>query len=345
MKKILWMAVLTSGLLISWACNGPAPYSPGGAGGRNNQGGYYPVPSTTPTVALTLTPAPFVAAWQVDAPNAMTEGNGFIYVAEADGSSVSQVQLFNNSTYAPVTQWTGDGNKSFQFPDGVAVSPSGTGNVYVLDEGNSNGQGAAVYELGQTSSAVGVSSWGGYGSTAFGDPSGIALDSSGNVYVSDIGNGAIYEFGSGGATAGEWSHGNFEPAAIALDSSNNIYVVDAGNWVVWKLTGGISGTATSFPILASSPNDPFYGLSVDSAGNIYVAVYSPGSNSSNSGNIPGLVEVLNSSGTIIGEMNGNAGGATPFVGPDALLLYNNLIFVADYDANSTGNIQVFTNTF
>jgi hypothetical protein len=262
----------------------------------------------------------------------LAAGNGYLYVAEADGASVSQVQLFNSGTNAPVTQWTGYGSAPFLWPSGVAVNAAG--NVYVLDAGNPQNQGAtgaAVYEFGNTTSPVAVTSWQTYGSTTLNDPAGIALDSSGNVYVADMGNFAVEEFGSGGATLGAWNANNdpnFWPSAVALDGTNNLYVVDAGNFVVWKLPS-INGPATSWPIVPASGNNPFYGLAIAPSGNVLVADYDNG-----------LVEVYSNSGILISEMNGNFGSATPFMGPDALLLFNNNIYVGDYD-NGIGNIQIF----
>ncbi len=204
----------------------------------------------------------------------------------------------------------------FQFPDAVAVNASG--DVYVLDAGTCVGQdcdtttGSAVYEFGSSSNPATITSWSGYGNAPFNNPSGIALDSSGHVYVSDMDNREVEEFTSSGTTLGEWNDGgntDFWPAAVVLDSSNNIYVADAGNTVVWKISS-INGTATSWPLAyPSDVDDPYYGLTVDASGNVYLADYA------NS-----LVEVYTNAGTLIGAMNGEAAGATPFSGPDLILL-------------------------
>jgi tripartite motif-containing protein 71 len=335
MKKILLALVLTSGVFLSWSCNfysGPAnPYYNGPSGGNRSQ------PTVAPTIAPTQSPTPpFISEWGVSAPNALAvAGNGYIYVAEGDGQSVSQVQLFNSSTNTPVTQWTGYGSTPFYWPDGIAVNAATT-NVYVLDAGNpqDNGTtGAAVYEFTSAVSAVGITSWTGYGGSNFNNPAGIALDSAGNVYVADMDNFNVEEFGPGGSTLGEWNdsnNNNFWPAAVALDSSNNIYVVDAGNFVVWKLSS-ITSTPASWSIFSNTGTSPFYGLTVDSNSppNVYVADYDRG-----------VVDVYTNGGTLIGEMTGNFGAATPFMGPDALLLFNGNIYVGDYDSG-TGNIQIF----
>ena len=74
--------------------------------------------------------------------------------------------------------------------------------------------------------------WGqrGTGDGEFDRPSGIALDSDGNVYVADSGNNRIQKFTSTGVFLDKWGEeGNGEgqftnPQRIAVDSRNNIYV-------------------------------------------------------------------------------------------------------------------------
>ena len=73
--------------------------------------------------------------------------------------------------------------------------------------------------------------WGsfGYGKGQFSEPSDIATDAGGNVYVADIAR--IQKFSSTGAYLDQWgsegtANGQFEgqPSAIETDSSGNVYV-------------------------------------------------------------------------------------------------------------------------
>jgi trimeric autotransporter adhesin len=129
-------------------------------------------------------------------------------------------------------------------------------------------------------------------------PAGIAVDSSGNVYISDYYNYVVRKVdttntittiagmggtrgfsGDGGpATSAELN----DPFGIALDTSGNLYIADSGNCRVRKVIlstdiistyagtgsctyGGDGGAATSAQL--NSPS----GVATDAAGNLYIA--------------------------------------------------------------------------
>ena len=128
--------------------------------------------------------------------------------------------------------------------------------------------------------------------TGLADPSGIALDSSLNIYVINNGGSVI---GSGGTTVSasvtEYAAassgnvapiatitGQFDPTGIALDSADNIYVVDAGcGPCVNVYAAGSSGAATPIAVISNASSgsttalDNPNAVAVDSAANIYVA--------------------------------------------------------------------------
>jgi sugar lactone lactonase YvrE len=87
----------------------------------------------------------------------------------------------------------------------------------------------------------------GNGNSQFQNPTGITLDTSGNIYVADSSNNRIQKFDSQGnflmqwGTIGDGSPGPenngkfFFPSSAQADSKGNIYVSDSGNERVQKL--------------------------------------------------------------------------------------------------------------
>ena len=92
------------------------------------------------------------------------------------------------------------------------------------------------------SSGTFITKWGssGSGDGQFAEPQGIAVDSSGNVYVADHYNNRIQKFDSSGTFITKWGSsgsgdGQFDdPTGIAVDSSGNVYVADRDNYRIQK---------------------------------------------------------------------------------------------------------------
>ena len=173
------------------------------------------------------------------------------------------------------------------------------GNVYVADFGNSTIR--KITSAGVVSTIAGLAgntgSADGAGSTArFSGPDGVAVDSAGNVFVADWANDTIRKItpagvvstiaglaGSAGSADGMGSAARFNgPTSVAVDSSGNIYVADTYNDTIRKITAGrhcqhtrrrgrrrgsADGTGNSARFYGPE------GVSVDIAGNVYVADY------------------------------------------------------------------------
>lgn len=107
-------------------------------------------------------------------------------------------------------------------------------------------------------------------------PYGVAVDTSGNVYVADIEQG-VYELPQGCTTAGYQSGSckatqlgvNFNsPYDVALDASGNVYVAAAG---VYEMPPGCTPSSNCVSQVAAGFGNPTEGLALDGSGNIYVA--------------------------------------------------------------------------
>ena len=118
----------------------------------------------------------------------------------------------------------------------------------------------------------------GSGAGQFNNPSGIAINLSGNIYVSDFGNDRVQKFDSGGTFITAWGStgsaaGQFsQPEGICCDNSGNVYVAEYSNHRVQKFDS--NGTyLTSWGNYGTLPGQ-FYrpvGVTADNSGNVYVA--------------------------------------------------------------------------
>ena len=132
---------------------------------------------------------------------------------------------------------TGSG-ASFKDPSALAVDT--VGNVYVADTQNNRIRKITPAGVVSTLAGSGVAGFSdGKGKSAsFKSPTGIALDSSGNVYVADSGNNRLRKITPAGVVTTLWSNtdSKFKPYGVALDSSGNIYVADKQNNKIHKIT-------------------------------------------------------------------------------------------------------------
>jgi len=267
---------------------------------------------------------------------AAVDANGNVYVADTANNTIRRVSPNGiSSTFAgsPGQVGSADGLGSaarFYAPKGVAVD--GSGNVYVADTGGQtirkiapNGGVATVAGLYNTPGSLD-----GTGSGArFFNPSAIAVDSLGNIYVADTGNSTIRKITAGVVSTIGGSPTSFGyndgasgvslfngPAGVAVDANGNVYVADTGNDVIRNISiGGIVSTiAGSAGVTGSSDgtgsaalfNAP-QGVTVDVAGNVYVL---------DTGNQT-IREIL--AGGIVTTLAGKPGtsGSTPGTGPAA----------------------------
>jgi len=223
------------------------------------------------------------------------DSDGNLYVADYNNNRIRKITsagvvstLAGSGTYG---HHDATGTEA-QFNQPIDVAVDSSGNVYVADTSNIR----KITPEGVVSTFAGDGRSGYKDATGtsaqFSIPTGVAVDSSGNVYVGDSYNQRIRKITPAGVVttlAGSGTDGHHDaagteaqfnyPEGVAVDSSGNVYVADTGNHRIRKITSagkvttlagsGTAGFADGAAATAQF-NEPT-GVAVDSSGNLYVA--------------------------------------------------------------------------
>lgn len=192
----------------------------------------------------------------------------------------------------------------------TVVALDGSGNLYLADQYSNE-----IEEVVASTGQLRVVAGGGNAipssiptaatSAQLSNPSGVAIDAAGNIYIADQGHNLVEEVdastgmivavaGGGGATPTATAQGALSvyiiPGDVIVDSVGNLYISDLGNDLVEKVVGlstanpqitVIAGGGSANPGITAvaatgvAMSQPF-GMAVDEAGNIYIA--DPGNN-------------------------------------------------------------------
>jgi hypothetical protein len=235
--------------------------------------------TTSPSANAAIRYRPLPAFGPVAIPSnvAVDQSSGIVFVAAAGENAVDEFKPKGVNEYEPVGEITGsEAPHPFAFPHTepapVAVDSS-TGDVYVADPGHSvvdefNAAGKYVCQLSGVGRGCLPDAESELGSpTTFGELTGVAIDSHGNVYVSDYSNEVVDEFDSAGGDVGQIGCG-YHPSGVAISSTGAVYVQAYLSIDVECPSGSVFDASKSFDLAI----DPLTnGLFVDQGSS--VAVY------------------------------------------------------------------------
>jgi sugar lactone lactonase YvrE len=292
------------------------------------------------------------------------DSSGNLYVADTNNHTIRKITPAGVcTTFAGTALLAGTVNGSgaavrFNFPQCIAVGSDGT--LYVT-QGNMVRK---ITSAGTVSAFAGSSTGGSTNGTGtgarFNGPFGVAVDTSGNVYVADTANQTIRKITSNGVVSllagtvgtfgtadGTGTAARFStPMGLATDSSGNVYVADNNNHTIRKITpSGVVTTIAGTPGTAETVdgdrttarlNYPEH-LVLDTSGNIYVVEYA-------------AVRKVTPTGTVTTLAGGALGGRTNGVGTAARFLSpygitrdaSGNLFVVDSDNHSIRRIATDT---
>ncbi len=268
--------------------------------------------------------------------NLVVDGGGNLYIADWGNDRIRKVNtegIISTIAGNGKERFEGDGgpatSASLNGPRGVAVDPAG--NVYIADRGNSRIRKVDTVGLISTIAGNGTSGFsgdGGLATAASFDAWSLAVDVSGNLYITDARNHRVRKVNAAGIIStvagdgGDIFGGDGGPATatsvlpvdIFVDPGGNLYLADAsyrlrkvnGDGIITTIAcNGTSGfTGDGGPATAASCVP--YRVARDSAGNLYVADGS--SRRIRKVSAAGIITTVAGRGT--GQSSGDGGPAT-----------------------------------
>jgi uncharacterized protein (TIGR03437 family) len=231
--------------------------------------------------------------------------------------------------------------------DSVVVDVSG--DLFIVDTNNSRIREVSPSGIITTVAGNGCCGYSGDGqlatSAALTYPQGVAVDSSGNIYIADTGNNVVRKVSTSGiitTIAGRFGQVGFfgdggpavasllyAPAGVAVDGSGNLFIADTVNNVIRKITAStgnistVAGTTTQgfAGDGAAATMAELYlptGVFVDASGNLFIA--DRGNNRIRKVSTGGTITTVAGNGTGVSSGDGGTATAAGLPSPTSIAL-------------------------
>jgi hypothetical protein len=282
--------------------NSPVPIAIDAAGNvwvGNTATGVNSVSEFSP-VGAPITGSPFSGGGIVDPYSIAIDKSGNVWTGNVTPNSLSELE--NNGT--PVSTSAGYTLGGLNAPYDIAFDK--LGHAWVV-----NNVGSSLSEFSSTGTPI-TGSPGDQGGGISNDPVSLAIDASGNIWVTDsITLGALSEFNSSGmavsGSSGDTGGGLNDPWGIAIDGSGNVWAVNSGTGANTISKFGSSGSAiTGSSGYSGGGLDIPEGIAIDGAGDVWVV--NRATNATSPPYPDSSISEFNSSGTALSPSTGYQAG-------------------------------------
>jgi sugar lactone lactonase YvrE len=327
--KLLLPAAVAAFLLISCGKYKAEP------GSSTNSGSGIPV-DTLNGVGITIAGGngDSTAANQLNSPfGVFVDSAGNIFIADTYND---RVQKWTPGSTSGITivggNGTGNAANQLNLPTGLFLDAAG--DIYIADQGNNRVQkwiksSNTVITVANSSDSTGQDS------SKLSGPTGLFVDSAGNIYIADQYNNRIQKWPAdtsvhygvtvaGGASSTDLAY----PVAVYVDHAGNIFVSDNGNNRIQKYS---ADTSIHTPLTVAGGNGVGYGsnqlsgpwgISVNNNGDLYVC-------DRYNDRIQKYVNGIDTAVTVAGGNGRGAGNLQLFAAASIFVDKNGVIYIAD----------------
>jgi sugar lactone lactonase YvrE len=238
---------------------------------------------------------------------AAIDNNGNLFIADQGNNRIRKV-----ATNGIITTVAGNGVRGYSGDNGAATNaelnqPTGVaidnnGNLFIADEYNYRIRKVATNGIITTVAGNGIQGYSGDNGAAtnaeLSNPSGVATDNNGNLFIADQGNSRIrkvatngilttvagngtrgFSGDNGATTSAELSY----PTGVAIDNNGNLFIADEGNnrirmvatnGIITTVAGnGVYGYSSDNAAATSAELRYPTGVAIDNNGNLFIADY------------------------------------------------------------------------